>query len=470
MAAIWWTSSTFGHCLFILPIVGWLIWQRREEIAPLTPQGWMPGLALFALGAFGWVIGEAAAVGLIRHASLIFMIQSAVLTILGPVVTRAILFPVFYLVFLVPFGEELVPPMQTITAKMCMILLDLVGIPAHIDGIFITISSGLFKVAEACSGVKFLVAMFAYGVLVTNVCYRSWTRRALFLSIAIIIPILANGLRAFGTIYISHLTDISFAASFDHVFYGWFFFAIVMALVMGVGWTFFDRKAGDPWVSTQPMRWTFMPAKPLVVGGVAFAIAALAMLWQGVIIPHGRTAMPHEIALPSVAGWQRVPIMQRYPWVPNFDNGDHYLFGSYANAKGQRVDLYIVLYGWQGEGREVMGFGQGAYDPESEWAWTNDSVSPLNGKAERIMAPGRISREVVSFFVLGGRTTGAARTVKLETLKSRLLGGDQSAVAILVSAENPDGETARPAIEAFIKDLGPVDQLATSTVRAARGS
>ena len=27
---LWWASTTFGHCLFILPVVAWLVWGRRH--------------------------------------------------------------------------------------------------------------------------------------------------------------------------------------------------------------------------------------------------------------------------------------------------------------------------------------------------------------------------------------------------------------------------------------------------------
>jgi len=184
------------HCLFIIPIIGWLIWQRKDELAPLAPHGYAPGLGLMALAALLWTLGQAGGIALFRHAALILMLQSSVLTILGPVVTRALLFPLFYLVFLVPVGEEAVPLLQTITAKLTMIMLHLSGIPATIDGVFITTPHGYFEVAEACSGVKFLVAMAAYGVLAANVCFKSWSRRIPFLIVALVVPVLANGVRA----------------------------------------------------------------------------------------------------------------------------------------------------------------------------------------------------------------------------------------------------------------------------------
>ena len=93
--------------------------------------------------------------------------------------------------------------MQTVTAEIAIVLLGLTGVPAHLEGIFITTPTGYFEVAEACAGVKFLIAMVAFGALVANVCFRSWPRRIAFLAAAIVVPILANGVRAWGTIYIA---------------------------------------------------------------------------------------------------------------------------------------------------------------------------------------------------------------------------------------------------------------------------
>lgn len=466
MAAIWWTSSTFTHCLFILPLVGWLIWQRRDEVMLRTPQLWGPGLALVFAAAFGWILGEAAGVSLIRHASLVMIIQASAITLLGPAVARALMFPLFYLFFLVPFGEEFVPPLQTITAKLCMLFLGWAGIPAHIEGVFITTPTGYFEVAEACAGVKFLVAMVAYGALVANVCFRKWTRRIAFMALVLVVPILANGIRAYGTIHISALTSNDFAAGFDHIIYGWVFFAVVMAIVMGIAWKFFDRAIDDPWLTPPTVTAAPQPIRWAVPTGLA-AMLVIPLLWQFAQTALGHVPMPNQIVLPEIAGWQRAGTVAD-DWKPRFDGADHRLLGDYVNAKGNRVTLAVAVYAWQGDGKEIVGYAQGAADPDSHWSWTNNTPPPPGGKAERIFAPG-LAREVASFYVVGAMTTGRAQIVKLATLKSRLIGGDQSAVALLVSAQDRRDSPARPQIDTFLAALGPPEALATKLVTQARG-
>ncbi len=465
MADIWWNSSTFGHCLFVGPIIAWLVWQRAPELRRLTPQSWWPALLIVAAGAGGWLLGDAAGVAVARHLGLVLMLQGAVVACLGPAVTRGLLFPVAYMLFLVPIGDALVPPLQTLTANMCMALLRLFGVPAHIEGVFITIPNGYYEVAEACSGVKFLVAMIAYGALVANVCFRSWTRRVLFMIAAVIVPVLANGLRAFGTIYVGYLSDGRMAGDFDHIIYGWVFFAVVMTAMMAGGWRFFDRRPNDSWFDAAAVQPVPPPVdSPRRSTGVAVAVVALAltpMLWSAAIATDGAASLPSRIVPPDVSGWKRVDDAAHYPWRPRFDGADHAVIGHYRDAAGHTVDLSITVYADQADGREIVGYGRGAVDPESAWGWTDDTAPPPFGTAARISAPGPVVREVATFYRVGDVTTGSAMRVKLETLRVRLLGGRQRAVAILVSAEQPGrGESARPAIDAFLHALGPIDRLA----------
>jgi exosortase A len=464
MANQWWNSSTYGHCLFIVPLVCWLVWQRRQEVAQVEPRSWAPGLALLGIAAFGWLIGEAAGVSVIRHAAVVGMIQASALTVLGPAAVRALLFPIFYLVFLIPVGDEIVPAMQTLTAKMTMALLDLANVPAKLNGVFITTPTGWFEVAEACAGVKFLVAMIAYGALVANVCFRSWSRRAAFMALCLVAPILANGVRAFGTIYAAHLTSVEAATGFDHIIYGWFFFAFVMLCVMGVSWRFFDRGIGDKWLDGMPVA-VGKTCSIYQITGAAIGVVLLPLLWNGTVIAAGRHPLPYSVTMPDVPGWIRVPRTDGYPWTPRFDGADHRLIGRYRNDNGDAVDVAVALYGWQAEGRKIVGFAQGAIDPDSSWSWSENTAAPTGGKGQRMLAPGKIEREALTFYVLGQGATGDAMTVKLRTLQGRLFGGDQAAAVVIVSAQG----TKRATIDRFLKDFGSVDLWAKQLIATARG-
>ncbi|HEY0114432.1 MAG TPA: exosortase A, partial [Allosphingosinicella sp.] len=351
IVSIWWNSSTYNHCLLIPPLIAWLTWQRRAELAGVTPRSWLAALLLVGAGASGWLLGHAGGIGLARHAGLVLMLQGAAVTLLGKAAARGLAFPIAYALFMIPFGDEFVPAMQTVTAELAMALLNLTGVPAHLEGIFITTPAGYFEVAEACAGVKFLIAMAALGALVANVCFRSWTRRGLFILTSLIVPVLANGARAWGTIYVAEGTSVDFASGFDHIVYGGIFFAVVIALIMAVAWRFFDRKVGDPWfdprdlqpgpVAAEPERRSWRAA--VLVG----LIAAAPLLWSAAIAAAGSQEPSADLRLPEVPGWTRVQAISSREWQPSFTGADHVRTGHYRDAAGREVTLAMAVFARQ---------------------------------------------------------------------------------------------------------------------------
>lgn len=284
----WWNIDTYTHILLIPPLIIWLIILRREGLAKLAPTHWSPGVFLIGSALSIWFAGKAFDINLIAQIGAVGALQACLLTFLGPRLVGYLLLPIGMMCFLVPFGDEVIPFLQGITAEIAIALTKLSGVEAVYEDIYIHTPVGLFIVAEECSGVKFLVAMVTLGVLVAFTSFSTWKRRALFMAACFVVPIIANGIRAWGTIYIAQSQGVEFAAGFDHIVYGWVFFAIVMALVLGGAFRFFDREPDDAgyskdelaqmnWIATLEARSGNANAAMLFTGAliIAFAIAAI---------------------------------------------------------------------------------------------------------------------------------------------------------------------------------------------------
>jgi exosortase A len=283
----WWDVSTYNHILLVPPILLWLVRLRWTELSRLTPSAWWPGLTVLGAGMLAWVGGLLASVNLVAEAGAVMMLQSAVVLLFGPRVVAALLFPLAYMGFLVPFGDEIVPPLQAITARIAVALTHLSGVPATLDRVFIDTPVGLFEVAAACSGVKFLVAMIALGALAAHLGFSGWRRRAAFMAAAVLVPVLANGVRAWGTIYIAQSRGVAFAAGFDHIVYGWIFFALVMATLLAVAWRFFDRSPDDALIDAAGIEASPLLARLArhhIAGWTALALLLAATLLAALII------------------------------------------------------------------------------------------------------------------------------------------------------------------------------------------
>lgn len=462
MAGIWWHSSTFTHCLLMVPMIGWLVLQRIDLLRPLTPVFWWPALVWMAGAGLVWLVGEAAGVGLFRQLGLVLMLQGAVGVALGEKLVRGLLFPLGYALLLVPFGEELVPLLQTFTAHISVILLHLSGISAEMEGVFITTPAGFFEVAEECSGVNFLIAMLAYAVFAAHLCFKSWTRRLVFVVAALATTILANALRAYGTMVAAEIWGIEAAGGIDHIFYGWIFFGLVIAIVMLVAWRWFDRPANDIAVDVSgldsPSRFVG-PAKAVLAAALAIPLIFAGWAW----LVGGRSApLPATMAVEAPRGWSETR-GEGMAWTPRFDGADQRLLRHFTDAKGRRVTVAIGGYERQAEGREVVAFGQGAVDPDSQWAWSAALPAVQGARTERLLHSGPVLRDAATWYVVDGAVTGDPRRAKIAGLKARLLGGDPRALSLIVSSEERQGGC--DAIEDFVSASGGAKAMADRALK-----
>lgn len=240
LAAIrtWESSTAYNHCFLVIPIVLYLIWDRRDNLVGIQAIP-SPGAALLALPlGVAWFAAERLGIMEGRQLIVVALLQVLFLSVLGFRLYRAVSGPLLYLFFLVPFGEFLTPKLQDVTTFFIRHGLDALGIPAYIDGYTIEIPQGTFFVAEACAGLRFLIASIAFGCLYALMMYRSLARRVLFIAASIVVPIIANGLRGLGIVCLGYLLNSAQAAAADHIIYGWVFFSLVIFMLIALGLPF----------------------------------------------------------------------------------------------------------------------------------------------------------------------------------------------------------------------------------------
>lgn len=456
----WWNSSTYNHILFVPFILAWLIWHRREQLLKLSPEPWWPGL--FGLGGalFLWLVGSVSGFDLAGQLGAVCALIAGAIVVLGPRVAAGLTLPLAYMLFLVPFGDELVPPLQSVTAKIVIWLTEASGIPAEIEGVFIDTPVGLFEVAEACSGVKFLVAMAALGVLIAATCFRRWRSRLIFMSVAIALPIVANGIRAWATIYIAQSQGIAFAEGFDHIFYGWAFFALIMFLLLAIAWRWAERHPDD--AAIDAVRILESPALarlaayrlPLRTALLASLAALFVFAAWNLAASRVEAALPEQVYLPNVSGWQAAQSPPALDWQPLASGADHRLLGRYANAAGQTVDVSLAVYRRQSDKAEAGAFGEGALPPDTPWRWVGQGEGTNLYTSDRLFALGRHRRLAQTSYYQGSLLTGSALRLKLATMRDRLLLRSVPTATLILSAEEGQGRPAAELLAAFRRSIG----------------
>jgi len=476
MIDIWWHTTTYNHGFLVAPVSVYLVWRRRVEMAALTLA---PALgALVPLAVFTGIgfLGEVSGVNLLRHVGFVGALMALAPLALGWDFARRFRFPILFLAFMVPFGDFLIPTLQELTADVSVWMLQLSNVPVYREGLWIELPTGLWEVAEACAGIRFLIANIFVAFVFSYFSYdRAW-KWGLFLFLSVAIPVFANCVRAYGIMMIAHMTDNALAAGVDHLVYGWVFFSFVMILMLWIGGKFADRNIDDP-----AMRPVEPAPTPAARGGYAALIAgtlvvsggpALATLTEPVAQP-----LPQQIAARvAPAGWDVVAVNEQAPdrWVPRFTTADRIEHLRVSNGE-HAVDLYIAAYTHQREGAEALHWSN-RFDDDTIWKRSSLGTIALDTAETGLPEPARrddlsyvlrnengtyfSSRIVTSWVLSGGELSARPKMAKLAELRARLTGGDTQAAVIALSVQYHQPEQRKlaiAAIEAAMADMGPLD-------------
>ena len=293
--AVWIGSTAYGHCFLIIPISAFLAWDRRDTLRGLLPRP-SPRLALLALPLpAAWFVAERLGIMEGRQLVALAFAEVLMLSLLGWRLFHALLAPLLYLVFLVPFGAFLTPALQSFTARFIDVGLTILDIPHYASDMLIEIPQGMFYVAEACAGLRFLIATVAFGVFFAVLNYRSLGKRTAFIVASLLVPIVANGFRALGIVVLGTILGSAQAAATDHIIYGRVFFSLVTLLLVLAGLPFRDAPSAAVPIQPQPAGGSpALSALPVLLFAALAPAAALALGFR--IEPARLSAAPALLA------------------------------------------------------------------------------------------------------------------------------------------------------------------------------
>ena len=454
----WMDNGTYTHGFLIFPISLWLVWRRRAILSAISPSPDYRGIAAVILAGMLWQLGYQAGAMVVEQYSLVFMIIASVWTLLGSAAFRQITFPMFFLLLAVPFGEALIPPMMNFTADFTVAALQFTGIPVYREGTFFSLPSGNWSVVEACSGLRYFVSSLTLGVLYAYLTYSSTWRRLTFVAISALIPIIANGLRAYMIVMIGHLSGMRLAVGVDHLIYGWLFFGIVMLLLFWLGSFFRDNRDGH--AASQPAPAQQQGAGNFIPALAAILVLALASPLYATHLDKSLNA-PAELSLSVPSGpWQPDP-RPLSDWTPHYLGSRVSLSQTYTR-EGNAVSLYIGYYRSQSRGFElVTSTNQLVTTHDREWGNVGEAEKKIFISGVRIPVAEASLRSsgmrllVWQWYWVDGQWVLNPYLAKLLEVKSRLIDGRDDAAVVILSTPLQERAGAESALENFATQMLP---------------
>ncbi|WP_446811747.1 exosortase A [Methylomonas sp. 2BW1-5-20] len=466
IVAIWSRSETFAHGFLVAPVSFWLIWLRRNNYRELQPAFSKAGLLFIVACGFVWLIADLVHVLVIQQWAAVGVLVCGFWAVLGSHVIAQMLFPTLFLFLMVPFGEAFIPPLMEYTANFVVGLIRLTGMSVYREGLFFTLTSGNWSVVEGCSGLRYLISSLTLGTVYAYLNFSSYKKRSIFIAASFLVPILANGLRAYLIVMIGHFSNMKLAAGVDHIVYGWVFFGLVMFALFYVGSFWHDKE--DQLVSVPTIDstleakgadskigykyyWPALAATILCVSIWPFASQGLSAM-QAVHVE-----VPARFSQPALPEWQ-LAIAPDWGWEPGFQ-------GVVADAKtyltdGQTVvGMYFANFGDETQGGELVN-SQNYLVPQKHKVWRiaqdnivelNDTLNSLGEVEESVLDSSQRALLVLRWFRVGDKSTANAYVAKWWQLLKRLSGdaSPELLVVLFTDIKNEDHDTVRQKLRKF---------------------
>jgi exosortase len=243
----WWNDPNFSHGFFVPAFSLFVIWQDRSRLAavPRLPSTW--GLPIILLSLSMLVLGVFGAELFLSRVSLVALMAGIIVFFLGWAMLRAVLFPLLFLVLMVPIPaivfSQITFPLQILASKLAAWSLPLCGVPVLREGNVITLPAMPLEVAEACSGIRSLLSLTTLAIMYGYLMEKRLAIRILLALASLPIAVAANGFRIVGTGLLVQYWDPDKAEGFFHAFSGWLIFVVSLLMLFAVhqGMRFFAR-------------------------------------------------------------------------------------------------------------------------------------------------------------------------------------------------------------------------------------
>lgn len=231
LTTIGWKSADFTHAYFILPVTVWLIWRKRGELKP-SAGGTASGIALFIVGLLAYVYAGLNDFMFLDAFSFVLVTWGVFRIRFTRDSCRAILFPLAYLLFLVPppglVIDAMTYPLKQISTAGSYLILKLFQTPVLWYGAILRVGDHEMFMADACSGFRSITTLLALGAVYAYM--QKASNRAKWMIFLSILPlgVLGNILRITLTGLLSYHINPKYAEGFFHDFSGYVLFLVTI--------------------------------------------------------------------------------------------------------------------------------------------------------------------------------------------------------------------------------------------------
>ena len=241
----WSYNENYSHGYLIPFIAGYIIYSRWNKRGRLPVQVYWPGILMVLAGLLLLIAATIGAEFFLQSISFLFVLGGGILFLCGRAWFRFFLFPILYLMFMIPLPailwNSIAFPLQLFVSAVTEQIVSLLDVPMLRQGNMLQLPGTTLEVVDACSGLRSLVALSAFSAALAmlpvaeKVFLVRWKMVLLFLA-AVPVAITVNIIRLTVTSLLVYRYGPRMIQGIFHEISG------LLVFMLGLGMLFFIRK------------------------------------------------------------------------------------------------------------------------------------------------------------------------------------------------------------------------------------
>jgi exosortase len=238
LANQWLTDIDMSHGIFVPMLIGYIVWRKRGELAAVKPSPNLFGLALMLLGGALLCVGPPRldTFASVTRMSFVISLVGAVLYLRGFPTLRILFYPLVLMLLMIPMPgfilQSLTFPLQVIASKLAEHILEISGFSVLREGNILMLPGQTLNIAEACSGLRSIMALTFLGqAYIYLFDSRPWMRAVIAVTV-IPIAVFANSLRIVASA-IAGSHNREWGQGLYHESTGWVVFVVAFLCILG---------------------------------------------------------------------------------------------------------------------------------------------------------------------------------------------------------------------------------------------
>ncbi len=232
----WADSEDYTHAFFMVPIIIYLVWGKKEYLVNRQGGNTLFGLPLVILSILLYLLSLQLQIPTVCSLAMVMTLLSVLVYLSGFAAIKELVVPIVLLILIIPIPNQiysmLTLPMQLKVSQASEIVLQLFSVPVLRDGNIIQIPGKTFLIVEACSGLRSMIALITFSLTIGIFMLTKTLSRVLLLILSVPVAFFINIIRVVSMTLAFHYFKVDLSVGTKHTVLGFVVFGIALAIIL----------------------------------------------------------------------------------------------------------------------------------------------------------------------------------------------------------------------------------------------